>query len=424
MRRILAQMEEDAESVADEIPSLDDQQRHQVVEVMMTTVVCVWRRMIDQGSPTHVQRDAVAKMAMKWPLLCTSSASIARLDHSYPAMLFYERVRLGLCDADYFFDGVPKRLPIFGAPIKLEFPAQQMADLMFEHVVGDRASTIEKLESATPGSTKRTKLTDTLDGLPDVCTDVPVPARLFLSRVRSMCHGLRQAQPEANFRQCANNRCCRIFYNGNRQAGERINMASELSDVVMPYWQSCSSGPPQYDGPNCMRFCSDLCCKQWHADWHRIMPDYNVEWDADARIKTRADRRDARVATAFERAISRNAKATRVLKKRRKKVRSNGSALSPTDVAREFDARVHMLNVDTGLLYAASIFSRLPCRRGTLTLPGEFAGWRDNGDTAHRNAILRVAQIYRQHAQREPVYDLLTSPTFLRAVKSHVIDIF
>ena len=394
----------------------------------MSTVISVWRCMIDQCSLADSSRDDVARMAMKWPLLCTSSASVARDDNSYPSMLFYERVRMKIGDDAYFFDGVPKRLAIFGASIKLEFPAQQMSNLMFEHVLSDRASAVEKLESAIPGSSKRNKLVDTLDGLPDVPSTVPVPARLFLSRVRSMCHGLRQAQSAQNFRQCANNFCSRIFYKGDQQRFLQKRTPSGPSyfdsTIATPYWSACSPGLPKYDGPDCVRFCSKLCACQWHAEWKRLMPDRDFEWDADALVKTRPATRDARVATAFDRAISRNSIATKVLKKRRKSVKSRGSALSSTDLAREFEARVHMLNVDTGLLYAASIFSRLPCRRATLTLPGEFAGWREKGDTAHRNAILRIAQIYRQHAERGAIHDMLKSHAFFRALKSDALSLF
>lgn len=414
-----------AEDAEDAIPPLDDQHRYEVVEVMMSTVITLMRGMIDQGGgQLGGARDAVARMAMVWPLLSTASATVARQEDSYPAMVYYERVRLGVINDDFFFDGMPTRLAVMGAPIKLELPAQQMSALLFSDVMADRLTTVTKLEGALMGTPKRAKLAQTLDGLPDVSTDVPVPARLFLSRLRSMCHGLRAAHQPMVFRQCGNNRCCRIFFTGDKLSSRVCMLPADRSDLMeaKSYWTSCSS-LPEYDGPDDVRFCSVACARGWQREWYRVMPD-KEEWHTDDVLRERQSSSDARIVTAFDRAIQRNSKLARAMQKRKKKMRTHGSSVSKADFNREIDARVEMLNIDVGLLYASSIFARLPCRRSSLTLPGEKATWRLYAADKHRNALLRVAQIYRQHRVRAPIHDLLEMPAFLRAVRSSVTNIF
>jgi len=400
-----------------------------VVEVMMSTVITLLRDMIDAGGVPGVggdgsTRDAIARMANVWPLLSTAGATIARQDESYAVMIYYERVRLGIVSEAFFFDGMPHRVVAMGAPIKLELPAQQMADLMYDDVVADRLKTLLALEGAQPGSAKRTKLASTLDGLSDVSQHVPVPARLFLSRMRSMCHGLRASQPVTHFKQCDNHRCCsggRLFYIGEKEVVKHI-MPGELSLSMSNYWMACSS-LPEYDGPRDMRFCSYRCAEQWKEERDRLMPDKDLGWDADARLRERKSSGDARVLSSFDKAIERNGQLHHFIQKRKKKLR-RGSALSKADFNREMDARVEMANIDTGLLYAATIYARLPNRRSSLTLPGEKAQWRDHAHEKHRNALLRVAQIYRQHHTRSPIHDLLDRPSFLRAIRNTVTTIF
>jgi hypothetical protein len=393
-------------------------------------VIMLLRELIDAGGVPGVggddsPRDAIARMANAWPLVSTAGATIARQDESYAPMVYYERVRLGMVCEDFFFDGMPHGVVAMGAPIKLELPAQQMGDLLYDDVVADRLKTLMALEGAQPGSAKRTKLASTLDGLPDVSPDVPVPARLFLSRMRSMCHGLRASQSATRFKQCDNHRCCsggRLFYTGDKATVKHIMPGPDLSLSMSNYWMACSP-LPEYEGPRDLRFCSYRCAEQWKDEREQLMPDKDLAWDADLRLRERESSRDARVLSAFDKAIERNGKLFHFIQKRKKKLR-RGSAMSKADFNREMDARVEMVNIDTGLLYAATIYARLPNRRGSLTLPGEKAQWRNHAHEKHRNALLRVAQIYRQHNTRSPIHDLLDTPSFLRAIRSTVTNIF
>jgi hypothetical protein len=420
-------MGDTAEDTEDATAPLTDQQRHEVVEVTMSTVITLMREMIDSGEKDLV-RDKIAQLAHVWPMVCTASATIARQDESYPVMIYYERVRLNLVTSAYFFDGMPAKVVVMGAPIKLELPAQQMSQLLFDDVVADRANTITKLEGAAPGSVKRTKLAQTLDGLPDVSVDVPLPARLFLSRMRSMCQGLRASQPEGRFRRCDNRRCCtggRFFYTGDMMQDLAPMLPDgETTTCLSVYWRK-HADLPTYSGPDARRFCSKTCCAQWQRNWHDLMPDSSVAWCAlyDAK-EARSSKLDVRVHHAFDSAVARNAAVARAIDKRKKQMKRKGSCISRVDFEREMGARVDMLNIDTGVLYAATLCARLPCRRESLVLPGERSNWRHLSEENHRNALLRVGQLYRQNAERRPIHDLLDTPAFFRAIRSGVTNIF
>jgi len=403
---------------------LIDQARHQVIEVMMSTVISVLRRMINEGDNTEA-RCWVGRMANAWPLVSPQAATVARQDPSYAVMVYYERVRCGKVQLDYFFDGMPSRVIAFGAPIKLELPAQQMSQLLYNDVVADRATTVEKVENAGPDSARRRKLAETLDGLSDVSNNVPLPVRLFLSRMRSMCHGLRASQPEARFRQCGNNQCKRLFYIGEGVSSQHVMRPSDKSGLCNPYWEQCSP-LPLYNGPNTYRFCSEICACQWQNDWYRMMPERDdLNWaDVLNPRKASSSKTDVRVHQAFDSAIERNRAVSHTIAKRRKKLKRSGSAITKVDFNREVDARVEMLNIDAGILYAATIFTRLPNRRASLALPGDRIDWRAQACDRNRNALIRVAQIYRQHQQTCPIHELLDTPAFFRALKFRVTTIF
>jgi hypothetical protein len=410
-----------------EMTPVTDQERHQIVEVMMATAVGIMHRLIDAASQLP-ERDAIAHMANVWPLLCTSSASVVRDSASFPVMVYYERVRMDLVEKRFFFDGMPPRVAVMGAPIKLEMPTAAMRDLLFDDVVSDRKTTVDKLEQAPAGSTKRNKLADTLDGLEDVSLEVPVPARLFLSRLRSMCHGLQAAQTATNFTRCDNMRCCskgRFFYKGDTPIVHCEMRSAETSGLstATQYWGACVPRPT-YEGDDTTRFCSKLCARQWQCEWYRLMPDKDVDWNPNRVYSARSKPiDDVRVHDAFEYAIERNRQVSHKIHKRRKRMRS-GSCLSRADFNREMDARIEMANIDAGLLYAATIFMRLPCRRSSLRLPGDTGNWRVRAHEVNRNALIRVAQIYRQHPERMPIHDLLDTPSFFRALKTKVTTIF
>ena len=378
--------------------------------------------LIDRGPDgDYAVRDAVASMLGKWPLLCSSSRIAIRDQPTYAPMIFYERTRRGKTNKHWFLDGLPPSLPVFGAPTALEFPEAQMRELLYDDVIGERHHTITKLEAMPQGSPKRKQLAESLDKLPDLDKHVPQTVRLFVSRVRSMCQGIRSAKPSEYFRQCANAHCCRFYYRGER-ANDLIGSAivpRTQEPRERSYWKACSEAP-MYD---VHRFCCGACQRQWYADWARVVPDvaiaYNPERDKRIRGKSHS-----RVAGALEAALARNGVVSRAIAKLRKRIGRKTYAVARSDLNRELAARLDMLNIDTGLLYASSIVARVPSRQRERCLPGSRDEWRCNGENSHRNALIRVARIYRQHPESLPVGHRLETPAYFRVLKAQATVIF
>ena len=402
---------------------LNDADVSTVVDVLVSHGLAMLSALVDQGSTCIMtDRAVVAWMLNALPVVCHQGRITATGEPAYAPVIWYERTRLGWVNRTYFLDGAPAALALFGAPIALEFPVTQMRDLLYDDVVDERVQTIVKLEAMPPGCAKRVQLASSLDQLPDMAPTVPQPVRFFVSRARSMCHGLRAAKSPTYFSQCQNDMCARIFYKGERPYSEFGYPACSIANEDEPYWQACAPRPA-YD-TNTKRFCSAVCGRQWTDHWQRLMPDVLIAYDADADVHgdTEEDRR--RCAKAFECAIQRNGEANRAIKKKRKWHRRSCGAVSRADANREFEARLDMLNVDTGLLYAAQLAAKLPQLARRRRLPGAGVQWRRGGEESHRNALIRVASIYQLHRISEPISDLLNLPEFLRAVRSQVISIF
>jgi hypothetical protein len=336
-----------------------------------------------------------------------------------PPLAFEQRTRLKWVNNSYFLDGAPASLALFGAPVALEFPITQMRDLLYKEVVDERAQTIAKLEDMPPASSKRAQLASSLDRLADLSPTIPLPVRLFVSRARSMCHGLRNSKSPTFFSQCQNDTCCRLFYKGERPNTKFGYPMSCVNKEDAAYWHACAP-TPLYDS-NFKRFCSAACGHQWTKHWHQLMPDSKLVYNTDS---TNCNKQRGQCSKAFHMAIKRNSKAAHEIAKCRKRHLRHFRAISPVDANREFGARLDMLNVDTGLLYAAQLAAKLPRLAKKLTLPGAVIQWRNGGEELHRNALIRVARIYAQHQTTEPISDLLNRSAFLSAIRNQVTSIF
>lgn len=391
-----------------------------VVELLVTHGLAMISLLIDQGdlAPT-TERHTLAWMLDALPVICHTARRAVISEPAYASVIFYERTRLRWVDRNYFFDGAPSSLPLFESPIALEFPTTQMRDLLYDDVVDERMQTILKLESLHSCSKKRAQIAETLDRLPDISNAVPLSVRLFISRLRSMCHGLRGSKSPNLFAQCQNDNCCRMFYKGERAYAEFGNPMIGVADDEEAYWAACSPRPAYDTNPK--RFCSSACGRQWTDHWFRLMPDDSIAYDADADLPGE-DRR--RCAKALNVAINRNQKAARTIRKKLKRRSSQCSAISRADTYRELEARISMLNVDTGLLYAAQLAAKLPHLAAKRRLPGQASNWRNGGEDSHRCAIYRIARLYEMHRVSTPVADRLNLPTFFRAIRTNFANIW
>ena len=313
---------------------LTDDEFHAIITAVGEHGLSLLRLAINAGPTGELAaRDALAHMLDAWPILCKSAEAVFAGDKSYAAVIFYERTRLGKTHPRWFLDGLPSPLPVFGAPVALEFPAERMRDLLYDDVLSERLHTIEKLEQMAPGSNRRASLAKTLDHLPDLDANlVPQTVRLYISRVRSMCKGLRNVKAPKLFQQCQNTHCNRLFYLGEREnKPSPVEIPIGVAAASKPYWAACCS-PPHY---KIHRFCCGACEFQWLRDYERMLPDYDVLYDSEK--KRALDASDAstselgRVSSSFDVAIARNWKAARVIRKKTRQS-SRASSLSRTDL--------------------------------------------------------------------------------------------
>ena len=132
-----------------------------------------------------------------------------------------------------FFNGLPRSLPLFGAPVAIQFPVDRMRDLGYTDVLNERLHTISKLEKFEEGSFKLRELAQQFDHLPDVSADVPLRVRIFLSRTRTMCEGIRACKPAHHFRQCAHVQCNRLFMSdrGRGGGGRRVERRGRTTRI-------------------------------------------------------------------------------------------------------------------------------------------------------------------------------------------------
>ena len=366
-------------------------------------------------------RDSVALMLCKWPLLCASTRRTLRDQPSYAPIVFYERTRLRLTNSHWFLDGLPACFPVFGAPTALEFPQSHMNQLIYDDVIGERLNTITKLEAMAYGSKKRRQLAESLDKLPDVDACVPQTVRIFVSRTRSMCAGIRGAKDAALFRQCANAHCHRFFYRGERADDVVGSSIVPFNQCVNEhgYWKACGEAP-LYD---VHRFCSSACQREWHRDWVRLIPDKEITYNMESALAIRG-KEHGRVTSALNAALQRNTDVAHKIRKLRKRVKRKAFAVSTADVNRELSARLDMLNIDVGLLYAAATVARIPSSQRERLLPGSTAEWRHSAHNRYRNALSRVARLYRMYPESTPIGHRLDTPAYFRALKMEATTLF
>lgn len=365
-------------------------------------------------------RDNVAYLLQVLGVLCKQSAIISD-DPSYAPMIYYERVRTGRAHPDYFFDGLPRSVSIFGAPTTLTLTATNITEITFEDALDDRLNMIDKLE--TMPIERYNNLCTSNDKLEDLPADVPKPAHVLISRMRSLSSALRRAHPQSTFVQCEHQACKRLFWKHGMSS-----VSSKNDETDAEYWTVCSSTPkPKYDMMG-NRFCSRVCADQWTDEWLQLsssLQQSDICWECDDSIEdTKASRR---VSKAYKKALKRNEMASRCfrgLREHYKTKAKRGGALSKSHVLGELLVFTDRLNVDIGLLYAAQIYIQLPRQRESLALPGAAKGWRLNAPKALRNAMLRVEKLARVGAPDEPIHDLLDPPKFLKTLRSHVLHIF
>jgi len=393
--------------------------RAELVEALVNHSVTLMVEMTRQAGGGDA-REAVLRWLRHAPLLCRQARDVLARSPVYAPLLFYEWARLvgerPVAVPRHFLDGVPRTLALFGAPTPLVLPVEQMEQLDYCDAMTERHDTLRKLDGMADAGAKMRQIAASLDRLPDVAAEVPMRVRLFVSRQRAMCAGLRAARPD-RFRQCAHEQCARLFM---VNWGSGAHPAPLLTrSVESAYWDQIEP-MPVYAADAC-RFCSTACATQWRRQMEALLKGAVVERADPPDPPTYAPsepsaRRD------FERAVKRNAMLCGVITKVAKRRERRARALSRHDVAREIEARVTRANVDLGLLYAAMLVMRAPQLVRHSYIPGQQAAWRTMA-TRYGPMGHRVACLYLPRREMMPVHALLRPCAFMSSIKTRIVSV-
>jgi hypothetical protein len=398
-----------------------------------------------------VTRNELARLLSVAPLLCRAVRDEARNDPTLAPLLLYERTRMcPLAPNDHFLRHCPASVVLFGIPSSVALPEADIAELTFADVLADRNLTVRKLEGVEATRTAFAQLERT-HATPDLPAALPAVVRIFVSRVRAVHTGLRATHRTHEFGQCHHARCNRFFFCGvhttaDLQHGLAYGTSADGAHV-------CAVGGAFVYGPDRRRFCSPECARQW---WARAAEAVGHACVADARIdhaqgacvlaslaaplpgtRHTRDGERGRPALEYAAALKRNGEVAARMRAAAKRKRKRDSVDAVAFKALRTSA-VEALNVDTCLLYAASLL----CRSGVLVrntehaLPGETMHWRVSvrGKTPHVGAARALRRIVTDaivlDEARDPVGFLLTSAHDTRAqrllgtVKRRVLELF
>lgn len=359
------------------------------------------------------------------PVVCRSIHAEAKRHVAFEYMLFYERVRLGVASAYFFLDGVPSGVHLFVGPTTLQLPLDDIRKLKLRDVVADRLQVVAKMEAMAPSEERKIALIARhTAGLP---AQVPGPARFLVARSRAIFQGLRTTKGADTFTHCANCNCNRFFYHGEPTeswANAAVSTVAlggddEEEHDSVEYWKQ-TAGSPIDMVSDVRRFCSQACARQ-HAHHLRIlMPDSVVDLDADDGAKKSGR---ARVTESFKMALKRNEVAARALRTMRITHFPN-LAVSMNELEMHRQKRIRALNVDLGLLYAASVIAESASMSNGRILPGQRMYWRDDA-VYYAKALAAISKVYTKSARKEGIVSsILTMPKYLTHLQTIAHKLF
>ena len=379
----------------------------------------------EAGDPVVTdQRKNLARMLSTLPVVCSQAAMAMRNSPSYAAIMFYERTRL-MCGqyssrkaSRCFFDGLPHSLPMFGAPVAIQFPVDRMRDLQFEDTLNERLHTIGQLEKFPEGSVKMAELAQQFDHLPDLSPEVPLRVRLFISRTRTMCEGMRACKPGSWFRQCNHQQCARLFMvKVDALNAPPCNQVNRDSPTDHAYWEAIAPIRKYSDDSN--RFCSRACASQWWLQIRRLTEStidsprgLLGQLHGASSCDLGSKRVDPTASVELSTALSRNGQLKSAIAKLHKRRRKVAPAVARFDIDSEVVQRITRANVDLGVLYASVKARGVAAWGSRHSMPGDHYDWRQSGKAGLGG---RARRLYDQFASETPIHDMLKGHSYLRA---------
>jgi len=359
------------------------------------------------------------------PVTCRGLYSRATQHTGFEYMLFYERVRLGVSSPYFFLDGVPSGVHLFVGQTSLNLPNNEIERLKLRDVVADRLQVVGKMEAMRHDSERKIELTALHTA--GIGIDVPGPARFLVARSRAIFQGLRATKRNELFTHCDNCNCSRLFYKGelveswSNAAVTQVSLGGGDDDECdsRNYWETVA-GSPLDTTPDTRRFCSRACANQHAHHLEIMMPDSGLHLDADDLAK-RSGR--ARISESFKLALKRNEIAARAMRTMRTKSMRN-IAVSKEELELHREKRITALNVDIGLLYAASIIAESSNLSKGRILPGQRMYWRDD-PIFYAKPLGAINKIYTSMRRKEGIVSsLVTLPRFLENIQVKAYRLF
>jgi hypothetical protein len=385
----------------------------QVIEIATAVLSDAIAAGLEESSPhTTYIRARCAIILNKLPLTSRALLDAARADPRFGPLLFYERTRLGVAHSGHFLEGLPAGLPLFSGERGMEMPAADLANLHLRDVLADKARTVANLEKMQTGSARMQGLLRN-NLLSDLPPGLPGRVHIFVSRMRAVCQGLAAVKPASEFAQCKNCECSRLFYVGSPQAARPPAEAGGDAAECAAYWvQAAGVGKARCSQ---RQFCTWACCEQWQWQMRQALPP-DDEGALAADVGCRKEGR-FRVSEALRMVTRRNEAIGRSFRAIQKERRAF-PALSGKDLAAERRRRVRMLNVDLGLLFAASIVADSSALSKGKVLPATTEGWRTR-PLFYARALREIGKLYARHHEGSAVVaSALHGDPFLMQVKA------
>lgn len=356
------------------------------------------------------------------PMTCQAILDEARSYTSFEYLLFYERVRHNQTSPHFFLDGVPAAVTLFAGATSVSLPLTDIQKLKFKDVIADRGTTVTKLEAMKLENPRKVELTTRHTA--DLVEEVPGPARFLVARTRAILQGLRSTKRAEAFEQCANINCNRLFYKGEASETWATAGVSHTDDddeqlSSDQYWidVGCSFIDTV---PDARRFCCRACRNQHASHMQQMMPIFGLELDADDYAKKNGR---ARVHESFKLCLKRNEVAARALRTMRSKSRPN-IAVHPTEIEAKRQKYISAMNIDLGILYAASVISESRNLSDGKILPGQRLYWRDNS-VYFAKALSMVIKAYNKMKRNEGIISSMsTMPKFLEHLQINAHKMF
>ena len=350
------------------------------------------------------RRNLLVSFLNNLPILNRTLCSLAQADGRYASVMYYERTRLGAGASGHFLEALPRGLSLFG------FNADECMEMNLQasliRISKERTALIEKLEArkhAAPDMAGG-------DNCLDLSAGVPWRAQHFVAAQRSYVARMRGTKPAHFFCQCPHRACQRMVYCGP------IRQMPDHGDDAPGYWSVLDKKSNSLD-VHAAKFCSWFC-RQSHSKDVTVLKESLQFGSLDADTDCRKEGR-LRVAEALRKCARRNESIGRALRE------LESTLHTPSIDPRPFLVTMkRRLNIDLGLLYAASILAESRSLSEGKVLAGAHDAWRGR-PVFYMHAIRTVGEIYdKHHKGGNVVSNLHIDEPFLRKLKAVCLRIF